>query len=202
MSATRRAKRLSKLIKVRYDDDPGEGNRDVTIRQTPGGRVARTVSVGTPEAVTLDFTDPWTNGFFDKNSEAFVADSLPDDLLDSSLSDQYLDSSEETKDLPKVFTFVHCYCKFTDKRLPNEADSPIESWKVHDRSIYLDELLRHDGRAGESSCSFCSDKNGLFKCIDCFGGRLHCQACIVTRHSTHPLHQIEVGAYIHVGVLI
>jgi hypothetical protein len=111
-AASRRAKRLSKLIKVRHDDDPGDGSRDITIRQTLGGRVVRTVSVAKPEAETLDFTDPWTNGFFDKNSEAFVADSLPDDLLDSSLSDQYLGSNEETKDLPKVFTFVYRYCKF------------------------------------------------------------------------------------------
>jgi CxC2 like cysteine cluster associated with KDZ transposases len=61
--------------------------------------------------------------------------------------------------------------------------------------MYLDELLHHDGRAGESSCSHCGDSNGLYKCKECFGGRLCCQACIVEKHSSHPLHRIEVCAY-------
>jgi hypothetical protein len=85
--------------------------------------------------------------------------------------------------------------------MKNEADSPLESWKVHDRSLYLDELLRHDGRAGHSSCSFCEINSGLYKCKDCFGGRLHCQACIVGLHSSHPLHRIEVGVYMSIDVL-
>lgn len=80
-------------------------------------------------------------------------------------------------------------------KLSCEADSPLESWKVHDHSVYLDELLRHDGRAGESSCTFCGDDNGLYKCKECFGGRLHCKACIVQQHSSHPLHRIEVCAF-------
>jgi hypothetical protein len=74
----------------------------------------------------------------------------------------------------------------------SQADSPLESWKVHDRSAYLDELLRHDGRAGESSCAFCGDCNGLYKCKDCFGGSLHCQRCVVQQHLFNPLHRIEV----------
>ncbi|KAN0113379.1 hypothetical protein V8E52_007780, partial [Russula decolorans] len=55
----------------------------------------------------------------------------------------------------------------------------------------LDELLRHDGRAGESSCLFCGDSNGLYKCKECFGCRLHCQACVIEQHASHPLHRID-----------
>ncbi|KAH9983825.1 hypothetical protein BJV77DRAFT_1062348 [Russula vinacea] len=40
-------------------------------------------------------------------------------------------------------------------------------------------------------CTFCGDDDGLYKCKECFGGRLHCKACIVQQHSSHPLHRIE-----------
>ena len=79
---------------------------------------------------------------------------------------------------------------------------PLESRKVHDHSIYLDELLCHNGRARESSCSFCEDDNGLYKCKDCFGRQLYCQPCVVEKHSSHPLHWIVVCAFTHIDALI
>jgi hypothetical protein len=202
---SQRKVRARKRVKVKYDSDPDEGDTslDITIARTPAARFIRSSTVvGKSEAGTTDSTDPWTRGFFDeKNSEAFVVDSLPDDLQDFILPNLHPDRDEKLKDLPKVLALIRHFARLLTTMLFKEADSPTESWKAFDRSIYLDELLRHDGRAGESSCSFCEDGNGLYKCKECFGGRLHCQACIVKQHLSHPLHRIEVGAYTRADVL-
>lgn len=64
------------------------------------------------------------------------------------------------------------------------------------RASFLDELLRHDGRADykdNSSCFTCLNETTLYKCRDCFrGSLLRCQECIVESHGEHPLHRIEV----------
>lgn len=63
------------------------------------------------------------------------------------------------------------------------------------RSSFLDELLRHDGRADyqQDTCASCEVKETLFKCRDCFNGCwLRCQGCTVKEHQDHPLHRVEV----------
>ena len=107
MSTSRRTKRVRKRAKVFYDDDPSEGDThcDVTISQHATGRVSRsTTLVSEREAGTSDSTDPWTTGFFDENSEAFVVDSLPDELQDFNTPALPLDPDEETRVQPKVLT--------------------------------------------------------------------------------------------------
>src|SRR3984957_20798965 len=107
MSTSRQTKRVRKRAKVFYDDDPSEGDThcDVTISQHATGRVSRsTTLVSEREAGTSDSTDPWTTGFFDENSEAFVVDSLPDELQDFNTPALPLDPDEETRVQPKVLT--------------------------------------------------------------------------------------------------
>jgi hypothetical protein len=102
----RQADRIRKRFKVHYDDDRVQNNthRDITITRSRSGRVLSSTSK--PQAQTSDSTDPW-KGFFDLKAEAFVVDSLPDELQDFSPPALPLDSDEEIKNLPKVRTVVH-----------------------------------------------------------------------------------------------
>ncbi|KAH8115645.1 hypothetical protein DFH11DRAFT_1507356, partial [Phellopilus nigrolimitatus] len=59
------------------------------------------------------------------------------------------------------------------------------------RSTYLDELIRHDGCAANSSCHVCSSVDALWRCVECFGAPSTCQACLVNSHTHLPLHRIE-----------
>jgi hypothetical protein len=88
-------------------------SHDITITQSVAGRILQST---TTEGMS-DSTDPWTKGFFDNNSEAFVVDSLPDELQDIGLLDSQLGSDEEIKDWPKVLTVVYFYYSFTDKAI-------------------------------------------------------------------------------------
>jgi len=71
-------------------------------------------------------------------------------------------------------------------------DSPLQEWSRFHRDAYLDEMLRHEGRAGDPFCDGECEKEGLFKCKDCFGGQLYCHECFVERHSHLPFHRVLV----------
>jgi hypothetical protein len=99
-------KRAQRRVTVLYDDDPSTdgSSRDVTIKQSSTGRLLQIATPGASESA-----DPWTQGFFDENSEAFVADSLPDELPDFDTPDLLLGFNEEITDQPKVLTVVKCF---------------------------------------------------------------------------------------------
>lgn len=61
--------------------------------------------------------------------------------------------------------------------------------------MFLDELLRLEGRGGYRENERCRCKLSLpsLRCIDCDGGELSCQSCIVSGHRANPLHRIEVS---------
>lgn len=61
------------------------------------------------------------------------------------------------------------------------------------REIYLQEMLRHDGRGGQdvTNCADCGE-TGDFSCHDCAYGLHYCQECLVNRHHLMPLHRIRV----------
>ena len=72
----------------------------------------------------------------------------------------------------------------------------LNEWLSY-RQTCLDELLRHDGLGssiGQKECWTCKGSgNACWKCLDCNdGGWLRCQECIITVHSSHALHRIEV----------
>jgi hypothetical protein len=112
MSLSRRAKRARKRVTVFYDDDPivDEPCSDITVTRSSTGRVLHSTSlVKDLQAVPFEEpANPWTKGFFEKNSEPFVADSLPEDLPDLDAPDFQLDSNEEIKDQPKVRKIASC----------------------------------------------------------------------------------------------
>jgi hypothetical protein len=68
----------------------------------------------------------------------------------------------------------------------------LEEWLMY-RDIYLQELLRHDGREGEpiTFCAYCGN-SGDFSCYDCAYCMHYCQDCLVDRHRLMPLHRIKV----------
>ncbi|KAL1658224.1 hypothetical protein GGF50DRAFT_67680 [Schizophyllum commune] len=60
------------------------------------------------------------------------------------------------------------------------------------RSEYLDELLRYEGRGGQTRCRRCGSDDALYRCRDqCTGHWLHCRGCIVEVHKLTPLHWLE-----------
>jgi hypothetical protein len=67
-------------------------------------------------------------------------------------------------------------------------------WIEH-RSLFLEELLRMEGRGGlqEVPCSDCGGSSPEFKCEDCFGIDLRCSSCITAAHQRHPLHRLQVS---------
>jgi len=68
-------------------------------------------------------------------------------------------------------------------------------WKEFSRELALDELLRLEGRGayGGSPCGECSASCPLYRCMDCFGGELFCQKCMVSMHRRSPFHVVEVS---------
>jgi len=65
------------------------------------------------------------------------------------------------------------------------------------RQTCLDELLRHDGLGsslGQKGCWSCQkDSKACWKCLDCNdGGLMRCQDCIISMHTCHAFHRIEV----------
>jgi hypothetical protein len=108
----KRTRRVRNRPTYTYADDPREveSRRNITVSQTTSGRILHsntlaTKLVETRASINGDFADPWTTGFFDSNTEAFVIDSPPaDELLDS----DPLESQPQPKDRRKVrvpFTF-------------------------------------------------------------------------------------------------
>ncbi|VDC02624.1 unnamed protein product [Peniophora sp. CBMAI 1063] len=83
----------------------------------------------------------------------------------------------------------------TEKRIRSDfANFPILRWALMWRDIFLNEVIRLDGRAdalGLARCPGC-DKEGFpeYRCKDCQGANL-CAACMKHWHRYNPLHNIE-----------
>ena len=75
-----------------------------------------------------------------------------------------------------------------------EQIAPLLGFKRH-RQEYLDEELRLEGRRGLSTlpCPGCNHRSPQFRCEDCSGGEMLCQACMVKRHEILPLHVVKVS---------
>ena len=69
------------------------------------------------------------------------------------------------------------------------------TWAQEFRGPYLDALLALDGRGRHPmKCTniSCPEENPMFRCRDCYGKWMYCEACILHQHRTSPLHWIEV----------
>ncbi|KAJ7788725.1 hypothetical protein B0H14DRAFT_2627987 [Mycena olivaceomarginata] len=72
------------------------------------------------------------------------------------------------------------------------ADKALDKWMRLLRDIFLDQLLRRDGRADASSsvCLACNKRPAEYRCQECAGGLLLCKECCVGTHAENPLHVI------------
>ncbi|KAG2750180.1 hypothetical protein P692DRAFT_20874680 [Suillus brevipes Sb2] len=78
----------------------------------------------------------------------------------------------------------------TKKRIQNVH---LLHWR-QERSSYLDEMVRLEGRGDEIARETCSCKGEdplLYRCRDCFGAEMVCRACVLQRHAHNPLHRVE-----------
>ncbi|KAG1821349.1 hypothetical protein EV424DRAFT_1511830 [Suillus variegatus] len=63
---------------------------------------------------------------------------------------------------------------------------------VSERSHYLDELIRFEGRGRvHHVCHACGDSDAPYRCEDCFSVNLFCCSCIITLHHNVPLHRVK-----------
>ncbi|KAF8066636.1 hypothetical protein FPV67DRAFT_1417508 [Lyophyllum atratum] len=77
----------------------------------------------------------------------------------------------------------------------------LKKW-LPDRDLYLAEFLRLEGRGDHPDiCPGHTETSELhhasYRCVDCAGGHLLCQVCMVSTHRHNPLHEIErwTGTY-------
>ncbi|KAH7924727.1 hypothetical protein BV22DRAFT_1129623 [Leucogyrophana mollusca] len=71
--------------------------------------------------------------------------------------------------------------------------NPLRDWLPY-RDVYLDELLRHDGRGStcmDVACPDCNNAVGIFRCLDCANSQRYCMTCIRERHCFLPFHCLE-----------
>lgn len=70
----------------------------------------------------------------------------------------------------------------------------MKEWLEVDRTAFLSEFLRLDGRGHLMNhvCACHESTLAEFRCTDCFFGQLFCQTCILKSHAGSPLHAIEV----------
>lgn len=79
---------------------------------------------------------------------------------------------------------------------------PHVYWLNNSRDLYLDEILRHEGRGDFISDAHCPDclsrgsktpEKPEFRCRDCFLPDLTCRTCFIRRHRLNPFHAVEVS---------
>ncbi|KAL1699668.1 hypothetical protein EV121DRAFT_283940 [Schizophyllum commune] len=83
----------------------------------------------------------------------------------------------------------------TGKRKRYASDDPMQCWRPYDQ-MFLHELLRHEGLAGDhhnTKCASCKTTPSLdttyYKCADC-GVHILCEGCCLEQHQHLPLHRI------------
>ena len=81
------------------------------------------------------------------------------------------------------------------KHLPLKLvqDLPQVTWKESFRDAYLNASLCLHGRGQLwTCCSFCSQADPTYRCLDCNGFQPTCKACCLERHCFDPLHRLQV----------
>ncbi|KAF7292055.1 CxC2 domain-containing protein [Mycena indigotica] len=77
-------------------------------------------------------------------------------------------------------------------RVLQPADAALRDWMLHYRDSFLRILLWRHGRGEyEELCYHCGKGDAVYRCKECFGGALSCQACCVDKHMENPFHLIE-----------
>lgn len=87
-----------------------------------------------------------------------------------------------------VFLFV--LALLTDGTLQTQNDFLREF--RDERPVYLQAMLEREDCRGDGVCSVCKEREGIVKCLDCFGQRMVCKTCILATHQHLPFHRMEV----------
>lgn len=168
---------------IRTPAIPHFRDRTISVHTTPSGRLGQSTS-SLPSQV-----DPLMQ------DDALLQDDRPSAALDQSattgvgigwsLADELAvdgDDSMARSEEPGQF----------EDDLKTSDNSPLREWANLHRATYLDELIRHEGRAGAHNCHRQCGKEGIYRCKDCFGSRTLCRDCFVEQHSHTPLHRPQV----------
>lgn len=75
----------------------------------------------------------------------------------------------------------------------------MKEWLDVDRTMFLHELLRLDGRSQYLNrfCACAESMTAEYRCTDCILSHLVCQRCILMSHGGIPLHRVEVRVYLN-----
>jgi len=149
-----------------YYDDEGAAGRHITVSQTATGCILRSTGLaselqtGTP--INGNSKDPWTTGFFDSNSEAFLVDSPPDELLDF----VPLESQPEPKDrrivrMPFAFEYSHIDKGFLTRPTCHSKSGKCAIVLCISMSYFvmMVELVNPRARSVETATAFTSARN-------------------------------------------
>jgi hypothetical protein len=88
--------------------------------------------------------------------------------------------------------YVHCL--FLHPEAHFHQDNPLQQWRENEREVFLDELIRLEGRGvrTDDQCELCH-KEGVYRCLDCIAVQFLCPRCVNSTHSFNPFHVIEVS---------
>jgi hypothetical protein len=103
------------------------------------------------------------------------------------------DDDERGRDLRDSVSTIK---SFTGKVINCTQDNPLRQWAEDHRTMYLSEMLRHEGRGDQhyTTCPRCPDGKPDHRCKDCIGGgELLCETCMLSGHRQLPFHRIEVS---------
>jgi hypothetical protein len=163
-------------------------DRTVSVHTTPSGRLGQSTSSLPSRVDALMPNDQRSSGpelMNERPSSGSEPWATTDHGIGGSLEDQsavdshyFLTGSEEAS-------------AFEDD-VKTSDNSPLREWANLHRATYLDEMIRHEGRAGVHACHRQCGRDGTYKCKDCFGCHTLCQSCFVEQHTHNPLHRPQV----------
>ncbi|KAH7909550.1 hypothetical protein BJ138DRAFT_1197507 [Hygrophoropsis aurantiaca] len=189
MAPVRRKKRVVARVEV-YDCDPVHTAAPLTLEYIPNTQYHISTSgsvrsssgfIGIPATLVPSVPDESSDLQADLGDyhDFYNAENLAFEFDYSS------NTNEEPADMVEVVTLD------TPKRKRYGSDKPLLQW-LPERSAFLDELIRLDGRGDYIDVMECCELGlAIFRCEDCFGLRPRCQSCIVLLHAQTPLHRIE-----------
>ncbi|KAG6846689.1 hypothetical protein H0H93_012418 [Arthromyces matolae] len=157
-----------------------------TIFEISGGNAHPARSV--IQRLHLDAISISTSKGYKRTTEAVKGQTIVDDYTTKSSESTYNFNWTPNDDFP--LDYDQDSPQF---RTRTASDDPMFEWLKHDREVFLDELLRCDGRGSEPmiNCGCTGTFPAEFRCIDCLHCEMKCRSCIVDNHKTLPLHRIQ-----------
>ncbi|PPQ83180.1 hypothetical protein CVT26_015495 [Gymnopilus dilepis] len=192
-SSTKQSRNSIARYTISYDSPTHSGPRNERqiIRVREESHSSKTGEIIRSERTIVD-ENPW-----------LPADDVEIGLdQDTNKCDQMLDTTFEDIEKASEAQLALKIEKKKKKKKSLASARPMILWKQLFRDLYLNELLRWEGRgdawsSGETFCSDCRARKvenaqvGIFRCRDCFVPHLTCKGCCLRRHRMLPFHNIE-----------